>query len=245
MRGLHLESKAILVTGAASGIGAAVVVRLLEEGARVAAVDRTAIDVASEHVGRVVALQADVTKQPEVDAAIARAVKEFGRIDGIAHCAGITADNVVWKLTDEEWQRVLDVNLTGSFRVVRAAVPAMRATGGGSIVLMASVNGLRGMFGQANYAASKAGVIGLAKSVAQEAGAFGIRVNAVAPGYVKTPMTATVPPKFMEEALRTTPLGRLAEPGDIADVILFLLSPLARHLSGTVIRVDGGQCTGA
>jgi len=150
---------------------------------------------------------------------------------------------VIWKLDDEAWQRVIDVNLTGSFRVVRAAVPVLRRRGGGAIVLVASVNGLRGKFGQSNYAASKAGVIALAKSVAHEAGAFGVRINAVAPGLVRTAMTESLPSPFFEEALRDTPLQRVGEPEDVADVILFLCSPLSRHVTGAVVRVDGGQCT--
>jgi len=140
---------------------------------------------------------------------------------------------------------VLDVNLTGSFRVVRAAIPALRERGQGTIVLISSINGLRGKFGQSNYAASKAGVVALAKSVAHEAGAFGIRVNAIAPGLVRTTMTADLPSPMFEEARRETPLQRVAEPEDVADVILFLCSPLSRHMTGTVLRVDGGQCTGA
>jgi NAD(P)-dependent dehydrogenase (short-subunit alcohol dehydrogenase family) len=241
---LQLASKAVLVTGAASGIGAAVVARLVECGANVVAFDRDRAASPSA-AKQVVAQVGDLTRQSDVDAAIALATTSFGRLDAVVNCAGVTDDGVVWKLTDAQWQRVLDVNLTGSFRVVRAAVPVMRAGGGGSIVLVSSVNGLRGKFGQSNYAASKAGVVALAKSVAQETGSFQIRVNAVAPGYVKTPMTAKIPPKFVEQALSETPLGRLAEPEDVADAILFLCSPLSRHVTGTVLRVDGGQVTGA
>jgi len=243
--GLGLEGRIAFVTGASSGIGAAVARRFLGAGARVLAFDRQP---PLNHVLPNEGLlfhEGDVTKQDSIDAAFALAVTTFGRIDAVVNCAGITADAVTWKLTDEQWQRVVDVNLTGSFRIVRAAILIMRKAGSGSIVLISSVNGLRGKFGQSNYAASKAGVIALTKSAALEVAAFGIRVNAIAPGYVKTPMTAAIPEKFQEEALSETPLGRLAEPEDVADPILFLCSPLARHVTGVVLRVDGGQVTGA
>ena len=245
MRGLGIEGRTLLVTGAASGIGAATVDRLLEEGANVLAFDRARTPPRDAAEPRFVVHVGDVTRQADVDAAFALAHRSFGGLDGVVHCAGVTADGVIWKLDDAQWQRVLDVNLTGSFRVVRAAVPALRARGQGTIVLIASINGLRGKFGQSNYAASKAGVVALAKSVAHEAGAFGIRVNAVAPGLVRTTMTADLPSPMVEEALRESPLQRVAEPEDVADVILFLCSPLSRHVTGTVLRVDGGQCTGA
>jgi len=245
MRGLELEGRVLLVTGAASGIGAAVVDRLLEEGASVAALDRARTAPRADGGKRLAIRVGDVTRQGDVDAAIELAHASFGALDGVVHCAGVTADGVIWKLDDAQWQRVIDVNLTGSFRVVRAAVPALRKRGGGTIVLVASVNGLRGRFGQSNYAASKAGVVALAKSVAHEAGAFGIRVNAVAPGLVRTAMTESLPSPFFEEALRETPLQRVGEPADVADAILFLCSPLSRHVTGAVLRVDGGQCTGA
>jgi NAD(P)-dependent dehydrogenase (short-subunit alcohol dehydrogenase family) len=245
MRGLGLEGKSVFVTGSASGIGAAVVDRMLEEGASVAAFDRARTAPREHAQKRFVAHVGDVTRQEDVDAGLDLALRSFGTLDGVVHCAGITADGVVWKLDDEQWRSVIDVNLTGSFRVVRAAVPMLRKAGGGSIVLVSSVNGLRGRFGQANYAASKAGVVALAKSVAHEAGAFGIRVNAVAPGLVRTAMTESLPSPFFEEALRETPLQRVGEPQDVADVILFLCSPLSRHVTGAVLRVDGGQCTGA
>jgi NAD(P)-dependent dehydrogenase (short-subunit alcohol dehydrogenase family) len=243
--GLGLEGRVAFVTGASSGIGAAAARRFVSAGARVLAFDRQPPRDSVFSHERLLFCEGDVTKQDSIDAAFALAVSTFGRLDAVVNCAGITADAVTWKLTDEQWQRVLDVNLTGSFRIVRAAIPIMRKAGSGSIVLISSVNGLRGKFGQSNYAASKAGVIALTKSAALEAAAFGIRVNAIAPGYVKTPMTAAIPEQFQEEALSETPLGRLAEPEDVADPILFLCSPLARHVTGVVLRVDGGQVTGA
>ncbi|MBM4015144.1 MAG: SDR family oxidoreductase [Planctomycetes bacterium] len=248
MLGLGLDDSVVLVTGATSGIGAATVAALLEARARVIGFDRTPAaahaTTSREHDGwRFVA--GDVTRQSDVDAAVAEALARFGRLDAVVHCAGITDDGVVWKLTDAQWQHVLDVNLTGSFRVVRATLPRLREAGGGAIVLVASINGLRGKFGQANYAASKAGVIALAKTAAIEGGRYGVRVNAVAPGFVRTPMTARLPLDQQQRAHDETPLGRFAEPADIADPILFLCSPLARHVTGIVLRVDGGQCTAA
>lgn len=255
-KGLGLEERVALVTGAGSGIGAAVARAFLDAGARVVGLDLKPVAL-EDLIGKSKAhahaepghreftsFVGDVTRQESVDAAVQDALERYGRLDAVVNCAGITADGVVWKITEEQWQRVLDVNLTGSFRIVRAAIPALRKHGG-AIVLVASVNALRGKFGQSNYAASKAGVIALAKSAAIEAAAFNVRVNAVAPGYVDTPMTAKLPQQFKDEALRETPLGRLADPKDIADPILFLCSPLARHITGTVLRVDGGQCTGS
>jgi len=243
--GLGLDGRVAFVTGASSGIGAAVARRFVAAGARVLAFDRTPLPAGILTADNGLFCEGDVTRQETVDAALVRALEHFGCVDAVVNCAGVTADAVSWKLTDEQWARVLDVNLTGSFHVVRAAIPILRKGGGGAIVLISSVNGLRGKFGQANYAASKAGVIALAKSAALETAAFGIRVNAVAPGYVKTPMTAAIPESFQHEALKETPLGRLAEPEDVADPILFLCSPLARHVTGVVLRVDGGQVTGA
>jgi len=242
---LGLQDRAALVTGAASGIGAAVVRAFLAAGARVVAIDREPVALEDAAKERALAVVGDVTRPRDVEAAVARATGAFGGLDAVVNCAGVTADGVVWKLSDEQWRRVVDVNLTGSFHVVRASIPALRARGGGAIVLVSSVNGLRGKFGQSNYAASKAGVVALAKSAALEAARFQVRVNAVAPGYVRTPMTARLPQEFQDEALRETPLGRLAEPQDVAGPILFLCSPLARHVTGAVLRVDGGQCTGA
>jgi NAD(P)-dependent dehydrogenase (short-subunit alcohol dehydrogenase family) len=243
--GLELGGRVAFVTGASSGIGAALARRFVSAGARVVAFDRRVPAAGVLPAEGVHFCKGDVTHQEQVDAAISQAATVFGRLDAVVNCAGITADAVTWKLSDEQWQRVLDVNLTGSFRVVRAAIPVLRKARGGAIVLISSVNGLRGKFGQSNYAASKAGVIALAKSAALETAAFGIRVNAIAPGYVKTPMTAAIPEAFQREALTETPLGRLAEPEEIADPILFLCSPLARHITGVVLRVDGGQVTGA
>ncbi len=245
MAGLELNGKAAFVTGAASGIGAAVVARLLEEGADVTGFDRAATNDRGSGSARTARILAgDVTQPAEVAAALQTARAEHGRLDIVVHCAGVTDDDVVWKLDDARWRRVVTTNLDGSFHVVRAAIPLLRAQGGGAIVLIASILALRGGFGSSSYAASKAGVVALAKSAAAEAGAFGIRVNVVAPGYIRTPMTAPLPPATTEMARQAAALGRLGEPAEVADAILFLASPLARYITGTCLRVDGGQCMG-
>jgi acetoacetyl-CoA reductase/3-oxoacyl-[acyl-carrier protein] reductase len=169
--------------------------------------------------------------------------EEQERLDFVVHCAGITADSVVWKMPVEEWRRVLSVNLDSAFFLLQAAVPHLRKTGGGSVVLISSINGERGKFGQSNYAASKAGLNALARSTAKELGRFGVRVNAVAPGLVRTAMTESLPGEVLRTALDETALGRMAEPEDVAGSVLFLCSDLARHVTGQVLRVDGGQLT--
>jgi len=245
MNGFDLAGKAVFVTGAASGIGAATVRRLLAEGASVAAADRAPVAAhGPADSARFEPLACDVTRPDEVAHALERTVARFGRLDAVAHCAGVTADDVAWKLDDERWRKVLAINLDGSFHVVRAAIPLLRKQGGGSIVLISSILGLRGGFGSANYAASKAGVIALAKSVAAEVGAFAIRVNALAPGLIDTPMTEKLPDAVKSAARQAAALGRFGEPHEVADAILFLCSPRSRYITGTCLRVDGGQCMG-
>ena len=234
-----LAGQVALVTGSASGIGAAVVDAFRAAGAEVASLD---VNPRPERAG-VLDLTVDVTDSIQVQDAVTTARDSLGRIDALVHCAGITRDAVHWKLDLENWNEVLDVNLTGSFLLLKSVIPVMRAQQGGSVVLLSSINGMRGKFGQANYSASKAGVIALARTAALEAGAFGIRVNAVAPGLVHTPMTEQLPAEVRQQALDRIPLGRAAEPDDVAGPILFLCSPLARHITGTVLRVDGGQWT--
>ncbi|MFV1959479.1 MAG: SDR family oxidoreductase, partial [Planctomycetota bacterium] len=167
--------------------------------------------------------------------------RRFGRLDILVHAAGITRDAVLWKMEPEAWDAVLRVNLSSAFHLLRLAVPRMRKGGGGSIVFISSINGERGKFGQANYAASKAGLIGLARTAAREGGRFSIRVNVVAPGMILTPLTENLPREILDRAVEETALGRLGRPADVAAATLFLASDLGRHVTGQVLRVDGGQ----
>ena len=233
-----LGGKAYVVTGGRSGIGQAVVQGLLDHGAAVAALD---VAPPTGGMGGAVDLVCDVSSSAAVAQAVNEAVERFGGVDGLVQCAGITRDGLLWKLDDDAWDTVLDVNLGGAFRVLRACVPHLRARGGGAVVNVTSINGERGKFGQSNYAASKGGMIALTKTAARELGSFGIRVNAVAPGLVLTPMTTPLPEKFIEKAIQESALGRAAEAQDVADAILFLLSDQARHITGVTLRVDGGQ----
>jgi NAD(P)-dependent dehydrogenase (short-subunit alcohol dehydrogenase family) len=229
-----------LVTGGGGGIGSAVGALLLDAGARVCSAD-----LAGRHgPDGAVSLACDVTRAADVDAAVAAAEREGGRLDCVVHCAGGTRDALLSKMTDEEWRTVLSTNLDSAFFLLRSAAPALRRAGGGAVVLVSSINAERGKAGQANYAASKAGLHALARTAARELGRYGIRVNAVAPGWIDTPMTAGLSTELRERALGETVLGRLGRPEDVAGVVLFLCSGLARHVTGQVLRVDGGQLIG-
>jgi len=247
---MHLElvGQSVLVTGAGRGIGAAIARELAREGSDVALVDLGAFDEAERlaaelrALGRqAVALRADVSDFAAAERAVAAAVRELGRLDSLVCNAGIARDRVSWKMTEAEWDQVIDVNLKGCFAFCRAAAPVFRAQRHGRIVTVASINGLRGKFGQANYAASKAGVVGLTKTLARELGPSGVNVNCVAPGIVRTDMTASLSPDVLEKAVAESALGRMGEPEDVASVVAFLLSDRARYVTGEVIKVDGGQ----
>lgn len=230
-------SRGVVVTGGAGGIGRAIVAGLAEADWQVTAVDRPGSGSVS---GAAATLEADLSSPEDCSRAIDEAA---GELFGLVHCAGIRRDAVTWKLGTEDWRDVLSVNLESAFHLCRAAVPALRERGEGSIVLLSSINGERGRFGQAAYAASKAGLNGFAKSLAREVGRFGIRVNCVAPGMIETPMTESLEERFLDAARAETCLGRLGTPEDVAGVVSFLLSPASRHVTGQVLRVDGGQLT--
>ena len=243
-----LTGQATLVTGAGRGIGAAIARALAADGSDLALVDLGAFAEAEQLAeelrasGRqAVALRADVVDFAAAEGAVAEAVRALGRLDGLVCNAGITRDRVSWKMTEAEWDQVIDVNLKGCFAFCRAATPVFRAQKRGRIVTIASINGMRGKFGQANYAASKAGIIGLTKALARELGPSGVNVNAVAPGFVRTEMTANLPPEVLERAVAESALGRLGEPEDVAAMVALLLSDRARYITGEIIKVDGGQ----
>jgi NAD(P)-dependent dehydrogenase (short-subunit alcohol dehydrogenase family) len=229
-----------LVAGGGGAIGTAIAARLLEAGATVLAVDLPGRDGPPGSTS----LACDVSRPDEVASLLARVARVEGRLDILVHAAGITRDARLWKMTPQQWAAVLSVNLDSAFYLLAAAVPLLRAAGRGAAVLVSSINGERGKAGQANYAASKAGLIALARTAARELGAFGIRVNAIAPGWIDTPMTAGLPPELRERALQETALGRLGHPDDVAQAALFLCSDMSRHVTGQVLRVDGGQLIG-
>ena len=244
---LGLRNKVAVVTGGARGIGKAIAESLAIEGAAVAIFDREgpsaqeAARAVRDLGARAIGLEVDVSKSEAVDAAVAATVKELGGLHVMVCNAGITRDGPSWKMTDAQWQSVLDVNLNGYFYCNRAAARVFKDQKQGRIVNVASINGLRGKFGQANYTASKGGVIALSKTLAKELGKFNVNVNVVAPGMVLTEMMAAVPPEFQATALAETVLGRFATPQDVAELIVFLVSDRARHVTGEVIKIDGGQ----
>jgi acetoacetyl-CoA reductase/3-oxoacyl-[acyl-carrier protein] reductase len=238
---IDLVDRLAWVTGGASGIGAAVVDLLHQAGASVVSFDRSHAAVTRVERGREIRVPLDIADRQALDATVLELGAEHGKPDILVNNAGITRDSVVWKMSDEDWDTVLEVNLTGAFRMTRACVPAMRGRGSGAIVNVASINGLRGRFGQANYAASKGGLIAFTRATAKEVGRAGVRVNAVAPGFVETPLTATLPDAVRTQASAEVLLGRLGTPEDIARAVLFLVSPLASHITGHVLVVDGGQ----
>jgi 3-oxoacyl-[acyl-carrier protein] reductase len=245
---LGLAGRGALVTGGARGIGAAIAVALAKEGCDVAVVDR-AVDDGARTVARAIeaagrralVIAADVRDFAAAEAAVAQTVATFGRLDILVGNAGLAADAMSWKMTEAQWDEVLDVNLKGCFAYARAAAPVLRERKDGRVVFIASINALRGKAGQANYAASKAGVIALGKTLARELGRSGVTVNVVAPGMVRTPLTASLPGEVLQRAVDEAALGRIATPDDIADAVTFLCSDRARHVTGAVLRVDGGQ----
>ena len=236
---IDLSGQIAWVTGGASGIGAGIVQTLAAAGARVVSLDRSHVPTGDSEP--IVRIPLDITHADSVDATAASLVERGLAPDILVNNAGIARDAVVWKMSDDEWTSVLDVNLTGAFRMTRACAPAMRRKRGGAIVNIASINALRGKFGQANYAASKGGLIAFTKAVARELARERVRVNAIAPGFIETPLTAALPTDVLENARREILLGGFGKPADIGHAVLFLASPLASHITGQVLVVDGGQ----
>ena len=243
-----LDGKTALVTGASRGIGRAVALALAAAGARVAITYAGNVKAAEEVKaaveaagGTAILCQADVADSAAVEAMVAAVVKEFGTIDILVNNAGITRDTLLMRMKDEDFAKVLDTNLKGVFYCTKAVSKLMMKKRAGRIVNMASVIGLVGNAGQANYAAAKAGVIGFSKSVAKELASRGITVNVVAPGFIGTDMTADLPETVKEKALADIPLGKMGEPEDVANAVLFLASDQASYITGQVVNVDGGM----
>ena len=243
-----LDGKTALVTGASRGIGRAIALRLAAEGASVAInyagntakaeETKAAIEAAG---GKAALFQADVSDSAQVEQMVAAVTEAFGTIDILVNNAGITRDGLLMRMKEEAFDAVLDTNLKGIFHVTKAVSKLMMKKRAGRIVNMASVVGIMGNAGQTNYAAAKAGVIGFTKSAAREFAARGITVNAVAPGFIATDMTAAMPEKAKEATLAAIPLRRMGEPEDVANAVAFLVSDQASYITGQVVKVDGGM----
>ncbi|AMW29772.1 MULTISPECIES: acetoacetyl-CoA reductase PhaB [Arthrospira] len=240
MVSLGLEDKVIIVTGGARGIGAAIVKLLVELGAKVASID--VIDGETPTGG--LALKADVTKLDSMESAAKEISEKLGTVYGVVANAGITRDNFFTKLTDEDWDQVIAVNLKGVKNTIQPFMQGMYDQNAGSIVAISSISGDRGNAGQTNYASTKAAVIGMMKSLAREGARFNVRANAIAPGFINTEMTQKIPEKVRDKITAEIPFRRFGEPEDIAWAVAFLLSPVAsNYVTGEVLRVNGAHHT--
>jgi 3-oxoacyl-[acyl-carrier protein] reductase len=244
---MELEGKVAIVTGAAQGIGRAIAETLAKAGADVAVVDRDiahaadAVTALTRLGRRGLAVKANVAEWTDVQGMVDQVMAELGRIDILVNNAGITRDSLLLRMKAEDWNMVLDVNLTGTFHGTKAVLPIFMKQRGGAIVNIASVVGVMGNAGQANYAASKAAVIGLTKTVAREYASRAVTVNAVAPGFIDTAMTHGLAGEARAALLKQIPLGRLGTPNDVAEAVRFLVSPAAAYITGHVLHVNGGM----
>jgi 3-oxoacyl-[acyl-carrier protein] reductase len=245
---LGLEGKGAIVTGGSLGIGRAVALALAREGANVAVNYRRHDTEAKQVVAEIekmgrkgLAVKADVSSYDDAVKMVEQVREAFGGFDLLICNAGITWDGVIWKMTEEQWDRVITVNLKGYFNYNKAAAMVFKDQKYGKIVNISSINGMRGKFAQSNYAASKGGEIAMSKTLAKELGKFNVNVNVVAPGLVMTDMMENLAPEFQAASLAETTLGRFATPDDVAHLVSFLCSDRSRHVTGEVIKIDGGQ----
>jgi len=245
---LGLQGKGAIVTGGSLGIGRAVALVLAREGCNVAVNYRRHDTEAKQVVAEIekmgrkgLAVKADVSSYEDAEKMVQHVVETFGHLDIMVCNAGITWDGVIWKMSEKQWDQVIGVNLKGYFNYNKAAAIVFKDQKYGKIVNVSSINGMRGKFGQANYAASKGGEIALSKTLAKELGKFNVNVNVVAPGMVLTDMMDAIPPEFKNKALAETVNGRFATPEDVGHLVAFLCSDMSRHVTGEVIKIDGGQ----
>ncbi len=244
---MSISGKIALVTGAAQGIGREIALALAADGADVAICDvnletaqKTAADI--EATGRKsLAIKANVASSADVSAMLEQVVEKFGRIDILVNNAGITRDGLILRMKDEDWDLVLSINLKGAFLCTKSALKYMTKQRAGTVINIASIVGAMGNAGQANYVASKAGLIGLTKTIAREYANRGITANAVAPGFIETAMTQALPENVRQELAKQIPMGKLGTPGDVANAVRFLASPWASYITGQVVHVNGGM----
>jgi 3-oxoacyl-[acyl-carrier protein] reductase len=244
---MNLNGKVALVTGASRGIGRAVALKLAGEGADVV-VTATSLERAQKTAdeitamgGKALAVKVDVSSTSDVEELFAKTAEVFGKLDILVNNAGITRDGLLMRMKDADWDAVIDTNLKGAFVCTREAIKLMGKAKGGSIVNISSVVGEMGNAGQANYCASKAGLIGLTKAVAREYARRNITVNAITPGFVETDMTGVLSPPVKEDLMKQIPLGRFGKPEDIANAVFFLVSEMGSYVTGHVLSVNGGM----
>jgi 3-oxoacyl-[acyl-carrier protein] reductase len=241
-----LSGQSAVITGGAQGLGLAIAERFVAEGARVVLgdVNLEATEVAAKQLGGsdvAVAVQCDVTQSADVDTLVRTAVEHFGGLDIMVNNAGITRDATMRKMSEDEFDQVIAVHLKGTWNGIRTAAAIMRENKRGAIVNMSSLSGKVGLVGQTNYSAAKAGIVGMTKAAAKELAHLGVRVNAIAPGLIRSAMTEAMPQRIWDQKVAEVPMGRAGEPGEVANVALFLASDLSSYMTGTVLEVTGGR----
>ncbi len=243
---MRLKDKVTIITGAGSGIGRGTALLFAGEGAKVVVADvnrkggEDTVNEIRQNGGEAFFALLDISNREQIKIVVNETLDKYGKIDVLINNAGIIQDALVVKMTEEQWDRVISIDLKGPFNCIQAVVGSMIEKGGGEIINVSSIVGLYGNVGQTNYAAAKAGLIGMTKTLAKELGKKGIRVNAIAPGFIITPMTSGIPEKILEMMKEKTPLKRLGKPEDVANTLLFLASDEASFINGAVISVDGG-----